>query len=81
MSADKLSISLNSGLGAEVRRSARRGETSISAWLAEAAAAKLRLEALGAFLDDWEREHGPFTDEALRRARAELGLAEATPER
>ena len=47
---------------------------------AEAAAAKLRSEALSKLLDDWEDQHGPFTSEELRKAEAELGLhARETP--
>ena len=61
-------------------RAARRDAKSLSAWLAEAARAKVRAEALGAFLDTWEREQGPLTVEELRRDEAELGLvAEAPP--
>ena len=50
-----------------------------AAWLAEAARAKLRAEALGAFLDAWEWENGPLTVEELRRAEAELGLVGEAP--
>lgn len=76
MRVDKLSISLDPGLGEAVRQAARRDDKALSAWLAEAARAKLRAEALAEFLDTWEREHGPLTAEELRRARVELGLVE-----
>ena len=79
MGVDKISISLDAGLGAAVRQAARRDAKSLSAWLAEAARAKLRAEALGAFLDTWEREQGPLTVEELRRARVELGLTTEAP--
>ncbi|MCY4615855.1 MAG: hypothetical protein OXC71_05635 [Chloroflexi bacterium] len=75
MPVEKMSISFDAGLGVAVRDAAQRNEQGLSAWLAEAARAKLRAEALRAFLDDWEREHGPLTEEELRRARVELGLA------
>ena len=79
MRVDKISISLEAGLGDAVRQAARRDDKGLSAWLAEAARAKLRAEALEAFLDAWGREHGPLTVEELRRAEAELGLvAEAS---
>ena len=71
---DKLSISFNADLGNEVRDAARKAGTGVSAWLADAAAAKLRADALADFLDTWEKEHGPLTAEELRRAEAELGL-------
>ena len=51
MRVDKISISLDAGLGDAVRQAARRDDKGLSAWLAEAARAKLRAEALGAFLD------------------------------
>ena len=79
MRVDKISISLEAGLGDAVRQAARRDDKGLSAWLAEAARAKLRAEALEAFLDARGREHGPLTVEELRRAEAELGLvAEAS---
>lgn len=43
-------------------------------WIAEAAAAKLRSEALSKFLDEWQDEHGPLASEELRKAEAKLGL-------
>ena len=38
-----------------------------------------RAEALGQFLDEWEREHGPFTAAELEHAERELGLRMADP--
>ena len=78
MKVDKMSISLEAELGDRVRDAARRARKGISSWLAEAAAAKLRAEALAEFLDDWEKEHGAFTEEELARAEQELGLRGAT---
>jgi citrate lyase beta subunit len=46
-----------------------------SAWLAEAAASKLRAEALAEFLANWETEHGALTAQEIARAERELGLA------
>jgi hypothetical protein len=74
MKVDKMSISLESDLGDRVRRAARKARVGISSWLAEAAAAKLRAEALAEFLDSWEREHGALTEEELAQAEMELGL-------
>jgi hypothetical protein len=34
----------------------------------------LRSEALAEFLDDWEAEHGAFTEEELAEASRKLGL-------
>ncbi len=47
----------------------------MSSWLAEAAASKLRAEALAEFLVDWQTEHGVLTLEEIGRAERELGLA------
>lgn len=76
MKVDKLSISLEPGLGDAVRDAARRSGRGLSGWLADAAAAKLRAEALADFLDDWEAEHGPLTAEELDRAAAQLQVRE-----
>jgi hypothetical protein len=45
-------------------------------WLSEAAADKVRNELLGAALDAWEAEDGPFTDEELNAAAVALGAAQ-----
>jgi hypothetical protein len=72
---DKLSISFDPDLGDAVRGAARQGGTSLSAWLADAAAAKLRAGALAEYLEDWEKAHGPLTNDELASAAAELGVA------
>lgn len=74
MKVDKISISLEAGLGDDVRNAARKAGVGISSWLAQAAVAKLRAEAMSEFLDEWESELGPVTAEELGRAEAELGL-------
>ncbi len=71
---DKLSVSFDPDLGDEVRAAAKRSGGGLSGWLAEAAAARLRAEALAEFLDTWESEHGALTAEDLARATTELGL-------
>jgi hypothetical protein len=76
---DKMSISLEADLGGAVRDAARRAGKGLSSWLAEAAAAKLRAEALESFLDEWEHEHGPLSATELERAERELGLRMADP--
>jgi len=59
-------------VGAAVRDAAAREGTSVSNWLAAAAAQRLRNELLGAALDHWEAEQGPFTDDELNAAAAAL---------
>lgn len=75
MSVDKLSISLDSDLAEAVRDAARRNDQNLSAWLAGAAAARLRREGLRDFLDAWEDEHGHFSADAIEEARAALRSA------
>jgi hypothetical protein len=61
-------------LGEGVRQAAARQGTSVSTWLSEAAADRLRNELLGAALDEWEAEDGAFTEAELYEAAARLGL-------
>ncbi|HEV7941160.1 MAG TPA: hypothetical protein VGP17_00010 [Solirubrobacteraceae bacterium] len=80
MKVDKLSVSFDPDLGDAVRAAAKRSGRGLSGWLAEAAAARLRAEALAEFLDEWEAEHGKLTEEEVARAAAELRLP-ASPAR
>jgi hypothetical protein len=77
MKVDKMSISLDAALGDAVREAARQSGQGLSSWLAEAAGAKLRAEALAAFLRDWQRKHRAITPAELARAERELGLGGA----
>jgi hypothetical protein len=72
---DKLSISFEPELGDAVRAAAAQAGLPVSSWLAEAAASKLRAEALAGFLASWESEHGVLTPAEIARAERELGLA------
>jgi hypothetical protein len=78
MKVDKLSVSFDPDLGDAVREAAKRGGRGLSGWLAEAAQAKLRSEALGDFLDSWEAEHGVLNADQLAAAAAELRLDAAS---
>jgi len=72
---DKLSVSFDPELGDAVRSAAAQAGQPVSSWLAEAAASKLRAEALAEFLDSWEAEHGALTAEEIARAEREMALA------
>jgi hypothetical protein len=74
---DKMSISFDPDLGDAVRAAATETGKPLSSWLAEAAAAKLRAEALARFLDEWQAEHGVLTPAEIARAEQELGLRAA----
>lgn len=75
MKVDKLSISFEPELGDAVRVAAAQAGKPVSSWLAEAAASKLRAEALAEFLDGWESEHDVLTAAEIAQAERELGLA------
>jgi len=77
MSVDKMSVSFESELGNAVRSAAAQGGRPLSSWLAEAAASKLRAEALTELLAAWEAEHGALTTEEMARAEHELGIPAA----
>lgn len=62
-------------LGQGVRQAAAQQGISVSAWLSDAAADRLRNELLGAALDVWEAEDGPFSEAELDAAASQLGLA------
>jgi len=66
-----MSVSFDAELGEAIRAAAGRAGKPVSTWLAEAAATKLRAEALDGFFADYEAEHGAFTPEELECARVE----------
>ena len=72
-----MSISFDPELGDAVRAAAAETGKPLSSWLAEAAASKLRAEALARFLDDWQAEHGALTPAEIAKAEQELGLRAA----
>ena len=63
-----MSVSFDLELGEAIRTSASAGSQSVSAWLAEAARDRLRLEALGDALAAWEEQFGPLTDAEVAEA-------------
>ena len=73
MQVDRLSITMDPKLGAAVRRAAKRAKVSVSAWIAEASADRVRNESLGRALDEWEAEEGAFEADELAAAAAALG--------
>jgi hypothetical protein len=68
MGVEKMSVSFDLELGAAIRASANDTHQSVSAWLAEAARDRLRLEALGQAVASWEQEFGPLTDAEIAEA-------------
>ncbi|WP_232664187.1 hypothetical protein [Pseudonocardia sp. TRM90224] len=72
MNAARITVTMDADLGAAVRAAAARAKTSVSGWLAEAAADHLRNELLGPALDACEQEYGAFTEAELNAAAALL---------
>ncbi|MGH3719856.1 MAG: hypothetical protein ACRDRI_13665 [Pseudonocardiaceae bacterium] len=67
-------MTMEPDLGTAVRDAAERVGMSVSDWLAHAAADRLRNDLLGAAVDAWEAEDGPFGDEELDASAATLGI-------
>ena len=74
---DKRSVSLSPELATAIGKAAAETGLTFSAWLAETAAHRLKLEAGRRGVAEWEAEHGPLTEkeiaEGLARARALVG--------
>jgi hypothetical protein len=62
MASEKLSISFDARLAAEVRESASQEGESVSSWLADAAMTKARQRTLREALDAFAAEHGALSD-------------------
>ena len=73
MAVRKLSIALDPEVAKLAEASARRQGTSVSSWVNEALAARLRIEEGLAAVAEWEAENGPFTE--AERAEADRRLA------
>lgn len=67
MAAEKLSVSFDADLAAEVRAAASADGVSVSTWLAGAAAAKARQRHLREGLDRFAAEHGTLTETDIDR--------------
>lgn len=68
----KRSISLPPDLADAIEQAAAAEGTTVSAWLADTAAHRLRLESGRRGIAEWERQHGPLTADELAQ-----GLARA----
>ena len=71
MRVDKINVSFEGELGDAVRGSAQRAGVDLSVWLATAATAQLRAEALADFRDEWGLSQSPRA--AALIARADVG--------
>jgi hypothetical protein len=83
---NEMSVALAPDLDERVRESAARSGKTLSEWFAEAAKAKLLMElgeeadlqrkmrGLDRFLEEWQAEHGYFSDEEMAETSREMGL-------
>jgi len=72
---EKMSVSFEVELGSDIRQAAEAEGKSVSAWLAAAARDRLRSEALGDAIREWERVYGEITEEELAEANRILDRA------
>lgn len=70
-----MSVSFDLELGEAIRTAAEEESLSVSAWLAEAARARLKNKLLGEAMDAWKAKYGDITEEELEEARADFALA------
>jgi plasmid stabilization system protein ParE len=71
-SSTKLAISFDGRLASEVQRAARKKTAgNVSAWLAEAARDRLRLEGGRQLLAEYEAEHGAISKAQIARVERE----------
>ncbi len=79
----KRSISLPAELATAIERAAGLAGTTVSGWLADAAAHRLRMDAGRRALAEWEADNGALTAEELSegsaRARALVGRSVSLP--
>jgi hypothetical protein len=68
MTVRKQSVALDEAVLEDVRASAARSGTSVSAWLNRAAQRELTLERGLAAVAEWEAERGPLSRAQLARA-------------
>jgi hypothetical protein len=68
MGVEKMSVSFDLELGEAIRTAASGANQSVSAWLAQAARDRLRLEALGQAVASWEGTFGPLSETEVEAA-------------
>ena len=74
MRVDKINVSFEGELGDAVRSSAQRAGVDLSVWLATAATAQLRAEALADFRDEWGLSQSPRAAALIARADVGAGV-------
>ncbi len=69
----KLAITIDPDVHERVQAAAAEDGTSVSAWMSEAARRRLLVRDGLAAVEEWEAQHGPFSEAELRAARARVG--------
>jgi hypothetical protein len=75
MAVDRLSVTVPSQLGRELRKLAKARGTTVSNVVTDAVAHQIRLAALDGALADADRRFGPLPAGAVDRAEQELALS------
>ncbi|TFV56259.1 hypothetical protein E4P41_16010 [Geodermatophilus sp. DF01-2] len=78
MAAEKFSASMDDALLADARADAEAEGLTLSSWLADAAADRLRLKALRQLVNDWEAEHGAISTAELDALENKVAAARRT---
>lgn len=77
MTTKKVTITIPEEILAEASVLAEKAGLPFSTWLAQTVAHAVRIERGLAAMQEWEAEHGAFTDEEVAWADAQIAQAEA----
>ncbi len=80
MAAEKYSASMDDVLLADARADAEAEGLTLSSWLADAAADRLRLKDLHHLVDEWEAEHGAISVAELDAVEDKVAAARRSAE-
>ena len=73
MAVDRITVSLDADLARQIRLQAKLEGRTVSARIADAAAAALGRQGLAAVIADYEAEFAAFADEEMQAAKERLG--------
>jgi hypothetical protein len=73
MRFEKLSITMDPELTERAKDLAEQEGKSLSAWISELVADAVRRDGLRQWIDEWQGEHGRFTEDQMREARIRMG--------
>ncbi len=79
MAVEKMSISMDAELAEKIRRAAEDDGLSVSAWIAKRVDREIRMRGIDRLLEEYQEEHGAFTEEEIRQADIRLGYLPPDP--